>query len=367
MAEPLGLLVIDDNPGDARLVALTLAAEAPDRYRVERAGRIADALPKLDAGNVAVVLLDLGLPDSQGTDGLRRIRARAPHVAVIVLSGSEDAQLRGRAYRDGAQDCQVKGVFPPGELDRRLRAAVAAQAIEQRLARGGTVAATDLAPLAGAGEGAAVLFAPGEAVENDRFRALAGGPAAVSTPESAWLTRLLRELEGSGPAIHGWLAPDGEAGHAEPVEYLLRQVGPTPAVLLRLHRRGAGPAPSSGAPADAALDPATLSQLEELGGGDPEFVVQLLATFRREGERIIGRLTAEGEAIDLDRAARDAHTLKSAAAQVGALRLSRLALDLERCATAANATGARAVVRELEAEFDRVEADPRMARPRAGR
>jgi CheY-like chemotaxis protein/HPt (histidine-containing phosphotransfer) domain-containing protein len=367
MPPPVPILVVDDNPGDARLVGLTLASEAPDRYRVDHVGRIGEALPRLDAGDVAAVLLDLGLPDSQGTEGLRRLRERAPATAVLVLSGSEDPQLSARAYRDGAQDCQVKGVFPPGELDRRLRAAIAAQAVEAALRRAGTLDAEALHSLAEAGEGAAVLLGPGRAVENDRFRALAGGPLARSTPETAWLSGLLRDLEDTGPAIHGWLSRDEDGGSPEPIEYLLRRVTPTDTVLVRLHQRtvtrpaAVDPAPGS------ALDAGVLEQLAELGGGDPEFVPALLATFRGEAERILGRLVAAGDGLDLPRAARDAHALKSAAAQVGALRLSRLALDLENRSRAADGTGARSAVRELAIEFERVEADPRMNRPRTGR
>jgi CheY-like chemotaxis protein/HPt (histidine-containing phosphotransfer) domain-containing protein len=370
MPQPLPLLVVDDNPGDARLVLLTLAAEAPDRYRVDRAGRIAEALVRLEAGPVAAVLLDLGLPDSQGTEGLRRLRARAPGTAVLVLSGSEDAQLTARAYRDGAQDCQVKGVFPPGELDRRLRAAIAGQAVEEAIRGAGDVGVETLRPFSEVEEGAALLLGPGRAVENDRFQGLAGGPAARSTPETAWLTSLLRDLEDAGPALHGWVSRDEDLASPEPLEYLLRRVDPTGIVLIRLHRRGSPhrpAAPPSDAASPAALDPDVLSQLAELGGGDPQFVPGLLATFRGEAERIIGRLLAEEDGLDLPRAAREAHTLKSAAAQVGALRLSRLALDLESRARAADGSGARAVVRELAIEFERVEADPRMDRPRTGR
>jgi len=370
MSAPVRLLVVDDNPGDARLVELTLATEAPDRYRIERAGRIADALPRLGAGDVAAVLLDLGLPDSRGTDGLRRLRAHAPRTAVVVLSGAEDSELAARAFREGAQDYQVKGIFPPGELDRRLRAAIAAQAVEEALRTPGTVAADGLGPLGEAQEGAAVLLGPGRAVENDRFRELAGGPAAQTTAATAWLSALLRELDEAGPAIHGWTSRGDAAGAEEPLEYLLRRVPERAAVLVRLHRREAEPArpsaPSNGAAAEA-LDGRTLAQLAELGGGDPLFVAELLGTFRREAERIVARLATEGEALDLGRAAHDAHTLKSSAAQVGALRLSRLALDLERRAQSADPAGARAVVAELAAEFARVEADPRMERPRPGR
>ncbi|HTT15501.1 MAG TPA: response regulator [Thermoplasmata archaeon] len=373
---PLRLLIVDDNPADARLVELTLGQEAPGAYRVERAGRIADALDRFDAEPVAAVLLDLGLPDSRGTDGLRRLRARAPEVPVVVLSGAEDPEIARAAYSAGAQDYQVKGIFPPGELDRRLRAAIAAQRLEEGLRAGHPPDPAELAALARAGEGAAVLYGPGGAIENERFAPFAGGPAGTSTPGTAWLTDLLREVDETRPAVHGWLPVDRPPGLPILVEYLVRRIVPgsrhSPTVV-RLHCRSGARAEAPRAPPDAsaypagALDDGVLAQLAELGGAHPGFVSEMLATFFREAHAIAQRLAAAALRNDLPAIARDAHTLKSAAAQVGALRLSRLAADLERRATAWDGDAAQAGVREVALELGRVETDPRAERPRSGR
>ncbi len=123
-AEGPSVLVVDDNPGDARLVEWTLTHEDGRRIRVARADRIATALDRLAEGPFDAVLLDLGLPDSRGTEGLARIRAAAPQTAIIVLSGGEDPERIRAAIDAGAQDYRVKGIFGPGELVRVLDAAI---------------------------------------------------------------------------------------------------------------------------------------------------------------------------------------------------------------------------------------------------
>jgi DNA-binding response OmpR family regulator/HPt (histidine-containing phosphotransfer) domain-containing protein len=360
--EPDRLLVVDDNPGDARLVELTLAQDVPGRYRVERAGRIADALARLAEAPVRAVLLDLGLPDSRGTDGLRRIRERAPTVPVLVLSGAEDPEVARAAYDAGAQDYQVKGVFPPGELDRRLRVAIAVQRIEDALRSDAPPDPIELGAIASADEGLAVLLGPGRTLENERFTPLAGGAAGTSSPGTEWLGALLRELSDPHPTLHGWFAREGDPPLL--LEYLVRRLAaPSRPTIVRLHCRGGSPsaAPAPRGPEaypSGAFDPGILGQLEELGGGDPRFVPELIATFLREGDAIVRRLASASVRGDWPAIARDAHTLKSAAAQVGALRLSRLAVDLERRSSAMETAETRALVGEVADEFLRVETAP---------
>ena len=70
------------------------------------------------------MLLDLSLPDSQGLETLDEVRAGAPDVPVVVLTGNADEALGFEAVKRGAQDCLVKG-FPDGKtLARVLRYAI---------------------------------------------------------------------------------------------------------------------------------------------------------------------------------------------------------------------------------------------------
>jgi diguanylate cyclase (GGDEF)-like protein/PAS domain S-box-containing protein len=112
------VLVVEDNPGDARLVELFLLEESASPFRVLKSGNLCDALTALDGEHVDVVLLDLSLPDSFGLATLERLRAERPMVPVVVLTGTNDEALALEALRQGAQDYLVKGQGD-GELVRR--------------------------------------------------------------------------------------------------------------------------------------------------------------------------------------------------------------------------------------------------------
>lgn len=127
------VLVVEDNPGDARLVELFLREETANPFRVLKAGVLADALTVLTSEHVDVVLLDLSLPDSFGLDTLARVKAVRPLVPVVVLTGTKDEMLALEALRRGAQDYLVKG-GDDGELLRRaIRYAIERSRVEVAL------------------------------------------------------------------------------------------------------------------------------------------------------------------------------------------------------------------------------------------
>jgi serine phosphatase RsbU (regulator of sigma subunit) len=99
-----------------------LATAAPELELCE-AGTLAAALEQLPDG-VACALLDLGLPDVVGLDGVRRLREQAPAIAVVVLTGRDDEQLGIEALGAGAQDYLVKGQVEPEVLARAIRYAI---------------------------------------------------------------------------------------------------------------------------------------------------------------------------------------------------------------------------------------------------
>ena len=118
------VLLIEDNPGDARLVQEALKGTSNPAYRVEWVDRLSSGLARLADGGIDVLLLDLGLPDSQGLAALALIRDVAPAVPVVVLSGDEDEQLGVEAVREGAQDYLVKSQTGHHLLARSLRYAI---------------------------------------------------------------------------------------------------------------------------------------------------------------------------------------------------------------------------------------------------
>jgi DNA-binding response OmpR family regulator len=132
----LKLLVVDDNPQDAELVRAQLAEAVRDRaFDVEVVGRLASALERLGRRDVDVVLLDLGLPDANGTQGVVRLARDAAAVPVVVLTGNDNEALGLRAVQDGAQDYLVKGQVSGPVLHRSLRYAIERKRAEQAVAR----------------------------------------------------------------------------------------------------------------------------------------------------------------------------------------------------------------------------------------
>jgi PAS domain S-box-containing protein len=102
------VLLVEDNPGDAELISIAL--ERAGNYEMEVCGRLSETLERLARNGLDLVLLDLGLPDSEGIETFLRVNERAPYIPIVVLTGSEDDDLALQAVREGAQDYLVKGV-----------------------------------------------------------------------------------------------------------------------------------------------------------------------------------------------------------------------------------------------------------------
>jgi len=122
--EPIRVLLIEDNPSDARLTRELLADARGSTFEVEHADRLAKGLERLSRGGVDVVLLDLALPDSQGLQTLARTAAQPHKAPIIVLTGREDDALAVEATRQGAEDYLVKGEADGGMLARLIRVAI---------------------------------------------------------------------------------------------------------------------------------------------------------------------------------------------------------------------------------------------------
>jgi two-component system cell cycle sensor histidine kinase/response regulator CckA len=128
---PLNVLLVEDSPTDVLLTEEALAQAS--RFRLRSSERLGEALRLLSEMHFDVVLLDLGLPDSQGLDTLRRLRDRHTKVAVVVLTGKDDEELALRAIQDGAKDYLVKGQTDAEQLSRAIRYAVERGRIEEAL------------------------------------------------------------------------------------------------------------------------------------------------------------------------------------------------------------------------------------------
>ena len=117
------ILLVEDNPGDARLIEeLMKEAEETVHFDLVQVESLSEALHSLGGDNsFDSVLLDLGLPDSQGLDTLQSVRAKAPSVPVVVLTGLADELASAEATRMGAYDYLVKGRVDLNVLLRTIR------------------------------------------------------------------------------------------------------------------------------------------------------------------------------------------------------------------------------------------------------
>ena len=115
------LLLVEDNPGDARLIQEMLSEVETSKFEVSHEASLQDALKRLSAGAFDVILLDLGLPDSHGLDTFTNVYAQAPDVPIVVMSGFDDESFAIKAVRQGAQDYLVKGRIDNSLLVRAIR------------------------------------------------------------------------------------------------------------------------------------------------------------------------------------------------------------------------------------------------------
>ncbi len=127
------ILLIEDNPGDARLLRETLAEFGGAPFELHWVARLSEGLERLDEGGIDLVLLDLSLPDSHGLETLFKVRDREPNVPVVVLTGTDDEVTGALAVRRGAQDYLVKGRTDGDLLPRAVNYAIARSQLEGQL------------------------------------------------------------------------------------------------------------------------------------------------------------------------------------------------------------------------------------------
>ena len=128
------VLLVEDNPGDARLVEILLSeAGSSASFEVEHARRLEEAVERLGSQEYDVILLDLSLPDSRGLETVDRVRDAAPRTPMVVLSGRDDEQTALQALQGGAEDYLVKGRGDGDLIARSIRYAIERRRTEQQL------------------------------------------------------------------------------------------------------------------------------------------------------------------------------------------------------------------------------------------
>lgn len=131
--KPIAVLLIEDNPGDARLIREQLREATEDTFDLSLANNLQDGLTALQTNNFSMILLDLSLPDSFGLDTLQKVRSVIQDVPIVVLTGFDDQTLGIQAVQMGAQDYLLKNDSHPKLLSRTIRYAIERHRIETQL------------------------------------------------------------------------------------------------------------------------------------------------------------------------------------------------------------------------------------------
>lgn len=132
-ARALRVLIVEDDIVDRKLLERLLAQSSLDVAEVVHADCLATAMTCLGRSPFDVVLLDLGLPDSRGTESVINIQKQAPHAPIIVLSGLDDEATATSAVQKGVQDYLIKGQVDSMLLMRSIRYALERKRAERQL------------------------------------------------------------------------------------------------------------------------------------------------------------------------------------------------------------------------------------------
>src|SRR5688572_23836356 len=129
------VLLIEDNPADARLIQIMLADVEADFFEVVCADRVAQGLELLARGGFDIIIVDLSLPDSHGLETFSRLQAYGARIPIIVMSGLNDTNVAVKAVHEGAQDFLVKGQVNGPLLARAIRYAIERKRMSEQLHR----------------------------------------------------------------------------------------------------------------------------------------------------------------------------------------------------------------------------------------
>jgi DNA-binding response OmpR family regulator len=130
MSKPTNILLIEDNPGDVRII---IEKTKRAQFTILHSEKLSDGIKRLKEEPIELVLLDLTLPDSQGIETFTRLYAKVQKVPIVILTGCDDEELGIKSIQKGAQDYLVKGQITDDMLVRVLRYAIERSSLQNEL------------------------------------------------------------------------------------------------------------------------------------------------------------------------------------------------------------------------------------------
>ncbi|MBN2529037.1 MAG: response regulator [Deltaproteobacteria bacterium] len=133
MDAAIKILLVEDNPGDAKLLQILLQ-QCHMELSVDHVTTMGEAIAHAASHPCHIALLDLGLPDSSGLDTVKTLRSFFPQIPVIVLTGFDDEDFAVETLQNGAQDYLIKGKIDVEVVCRSLRYSLGRHETERKLA-----------------------------------------------------------------------------------------------------------------------------------------------------------------------------------------------------------------------------------------
>ena len=205
---PIHLLLVEDNPGDARLVQEMLRDQP--HFKMETVVCLAACMARLESRGIDLVLLDLGLGDSQGLDTLTSVARAFPSLPIVSLTGLDDEALAVRTVQAGGQDYLTKNTVTSEILRRTVRHAIERKHAEEKLIK-------SLA------EKEVLLKEVHHRVKNNLMTIIGLIKMQQTKADNKLFTTLLLELEGrirSMALVHECLHKSDDLAHVELQNYI---------------------------------------------------------------------------------------------------------------------------------------------------
>ncbi|MCF8108588.1 MAG: response regulator, partial [Desulfohalobiaceae bacterium] len=133
MNQKTTILLIENDPGDIELLQKILSESENGSIIWKTAHRLSDGIELLAHHCPDLIIVDLGLPDSQGLQTLTKLLAESGEIPIIVMTSNTDKELGLEAVKNGAQEYLVKGESSPEEISRSLRYAIERKHLENEL------------------------------------------------------------------------------------------------------------------------------------------------------------------------------------------------------------------------------------------
>ncbi len=132
-SETIEILLFEDNPGDTGLIEAMLEEFTDFSYKLKNVETLNEGLHLLKERQFDVILLDLGLPDSEGIDTFLDVHIKSPGTPIIILTGLTDGRMGISAVKKGAQDYLVKGQVESKLLERSIKYSIERKRAEKEL------------------------------------------------------------------------------------------------------------------------------------------------------------------------------------------------------------------------------------------